>query len=268
MAVAEVDAATIVVGMDVAVNVGTVVEVSTVVDAVTAVDVGTVVVEINDSDVVGIVTATRGLLSDECTTPVGGGGGGSESTLDAVVASITAAVDFFLDKLGDIFTGGRGSEFALNLTVVSTVADFDCFFGKLGDNFIAGGGCRLATTNLGTMTVFLVVTFVFLSCTADCLPIAVVVVADFLDCDGLGDPSCLLGLRGEELLFRGGGDLSTAADRSLVDTDNRLLAITGRCRRLGVIRGSDNCRLRGLDDDDDDDGMGTRDRPFSRVLNP
>lgn len=161
MAVAEVDAATMVVGVDAAVNVAMVVELDTAVDVDTAV-VGTAAAEINDSDVVGIVRVTRELLSIERAMPFVVGGGGSESALGVVVTSTAtaAAVDCFLDKLGDVLIGGRGSEFVLDFVAVSTAAAFDCFLDKLGDDLIDGGRCRLATAGLETPVVLLLALFV------------------------------------------------------------------------------------------------------------
>lgn len=164
MAVAEVDAVTIVVGVDAAVDVATTVNVGPVVELDTVV-VGTAATEINGSDVVGIVRVTRESLSEERAMPfvvVVGGGGGSGSTLDVVVASTVtaAAVDCFLDKLGDVLNGGRGSELVLDFVAVSAAAAFDSFLDKLGDDLIGGGRCRLATTGLETGAVLLLAIFV------------------------------------------------------------------------------------------------------------
>lgn len=75
---------------------------------------------------------------------------------------------------------------------------------------------------------------------------------DFLRCDVF----VLAGVVGAS------GGLPAETDRSFVDTDNRCLTVAGR-RRLAAIRGSDDCRLSGVDD-----GLDARVCPFSGVLKP
>lgn len=271
MAVAEVDAVT---GLT-ADGIVQVVAVAAAVDAVNVIGVAVVVDgeesnAVADDDVVAaaVVVAATVAAPTVFTEPLSDGWratsfGGASVFEDADAAAAAVAVDCFLGKRGDNLAGGR---LTVGLFPATALATGCARLGVLGDLVGSGdfggtaaaslrgvGGNFLRGDDLTAAAVF--------AGTVGGLPAAAAGV--FRPPAAPPPVGCLPDVPDVRL---------PAADRSLVDADSCLppavvaVAAGGRRPSARAIRGSDDCRLSGLDDEDD--GLDARDRPFSGVLKP